>query len=129
LEEIKAGEPDLVLAHRPFPTAQFLRRAGADRLARQPMRAAHGKRKRAAHVPEARGLIRGYSANDRIIYGTGRIVTPTLLGETAHHTFRDPRVRYMHVRSARSRGVGARGPARAVVFLRSAAQYRSGQRS
>ena len=45
-------------------------------------------------------LIRGYSVNDRIVYGTGRIVAPTLLAETAHRTFRDPRVSYIHVRSA-----------------------------
>jgi hypothetical protein len=44
-------------------------------------------------------LIRGYSAYDRIAYGTGRIVAPTFQAETAHHTFRDPRVRYIHVRS------------------------------
>jgi len=37
---------------------------------------------------------------DRIVYGTGRIVAPTLLPETARHTFRDPRASYIHVRSA-----------------------------
>ncbi|MGR3717306.1 MAG: DUF1203 domain-containing protein [Thermohalobaculum sp.] len=45
-------------------------------------------------------LIKGYGADDRIAYGTGRIVPAAGLTEGAAALFDDPRVRYGHVRSA-----------------------------
>ena len=45
-------------------------------------------------------LIRGYGADDRIVYGTGKIVAPAVMAEAARRAFGDPRVRYIHVRSA-----------------------------
>jgi len=47
-------------------------------------------------------LIKGYSADDRIVYGTGRIVAPAGLEDAAAATFEDPRVAYVHVRSSRN---------------------------
>jgi len=47
-------------------------------------------------------LIRSYRADHRIAYGTGRIVAPALIAEATRETFRDRRVRYIHVRSARN---------------------------
>lgn len=45
-------------------------------------------------------LIRGYGADDRIVYGTGQIVAPAAMPQAAQTMFADPRVRYIHVRSA-----------------------------
>ena len=45
-------------------------------------------------------LIRGYGADDRIVYGSGKIVAPAVMAEAAREAFGDPRVRYVHVRSA-----------------------------
>jgi Protein of unknown function (DUF1203) len=101
LEDIKEGQPYLILAYRPFPTAQPYAEQGPIFLHLNSC----VRHTESANVPRTflkreAYLIRGYSAQDRIVYGTGRIVAPTLLPETAHHTFRDPRVSYIHVRSA-----------------------------
>ena len=45
-------------------------------------------------------LIRGYGPDDRIVYGTGRIVAPAAMTEAAQDMLEDPRVAYVHVRSA-----------------------------
>ena len=44
--------------------------------------------------------IKGYGADDRIAYGTGRIVPAATLAQSAAALFDDSRVRYGHVRSA-----------------------------
>ena len=47
-------------------------------------------------------ILRGYGADDRIVYGTGAVAaTGSLLAEAAAR-FADPRVMYLHVRSARN---------------------------
>ncbi|MGL6209540.1 MAG: DUF1203 domain-containing protein, partial [Paracoccaceae bacterium] len=45
---------------------------------------------------------RGYSADDRIIYGTGSVVPTEAIAVRAGELFADPRVAYLHVRSARN---------------------------
>jgi hypothetical protein len=45
-------------------------------------------------------LIRGYGADNRIVYGTGKIVAPAEMAVSARQTFADQRVSYLHVRSA-----------------------------
>jgi hypothetical protein len=47
-------------------------------------------------------ILRGYSADHRIVYGTGAVVPTDRLAEEAEARFRDPRVAYLHVRSARN---------------------------
>lgn len=47
-------------------------------------------------------LIKGYSANDRIVYGTGIVIEPDKLIAASEAIFRDARVAYIHVRSARN---------------------------
>jgi hypothetical protein len=45
-------------------------------------------------------LMRGYGADDRIVYGTGKIVAPAVMAEAAQEMFGNTRVAYIHVRSA-----------------------------
>ncbi|MGE4610567.1 MAG: DUF1203 domain-containing protein [Paracoccaceae bacterium] len=47
-------------------------------------------------------LIKGYGNDDRIVYGTGKIVTPEKMIAAAQSIFSDPEVAYIHVRSARN---------------------------
>jgi hypothetical protein len=101
LTDIKAGEPYLILAHRPFGSVQPYAEQGpiflhAESCARHPD---------SADVPamflEREGyLIRGYGADDRIVYGTGKIVASAAMAETAQEMFGNARVAYIHVRSA-----------------------------
>ena len=45
-------------------------------------------------------LMRGYSADDRIVYGTGQIVPTGAMVAAAEALLADPRLAYIHVRSA-----------------------------
>jgi hypothetical protein len=47
-------------------------------------------------------LIKGYSANDRIVYGTGVVIAPDKLIAESERIFAAPGVSYIHVRSARN---------------------------
>ena len=101
LQDVAKGETYLVLAYRPFPAPQpyaetgpiFLHATACKRAAESstvpPMLS-----KRKAH------LIKGYGADDRIVYGTGQIVASAELeGEAERILCRDD-VAYVHVRSA-----------------------------
>ena len=45
-------------------------------------------------------LIRGYGADDRIVYGTGQVVATAELATAAAQLLERPEVAYLHVRSA-----------------------------
>lgn len=103
LEIIGAGEAMLVLAFRPFPSAQpyaeigpvFLHADACPRFAGGPEMPAIFD-----HMPDL--LIRGYGADDRIVYGTGQVVPVERLRQHAGDILRRDDVAYLHVRSARN---------------------------
>ena len=101
LADIRAGEPYLILAHRPFPAAQPYVELGPIFLHAEscPRHSVSEDVPRMFLGREAY-LIRGYGADDRIVYGSGKIVAPAVMAEAAREAFGDPRVRYVHVRSA-----------------------------
>lgn len=101
LKDIREGESYLILALRPFPSAQpyaeqgpiFLHAEGCTRHPDSP------------DVPDMflgrpALMIRGYGDDDRIVYGTGKIVAPAAMADAASAMFADERVSYIHVRSA-----------------------------
>ncbi len=112
LSDVAAGEPFLILAHRPFPEAQpyaeigpiFLHAEACER---------HGE---GAEVPalflsrvqalirgygkDDRILIRGYGKDDRIVYGTGQVVPSAEIAATARALLVAREVAYLHLRSA-----------------------------
>lgn len=100
LRPVPKGEPYLILAHRPFPAPQPYAEIGpifvhARSLDRWPEGDA---------IPPAlaspRYIIRGYGHDDRIVYGTGRIVATPDIPAEAEATLADPAIAYVHVRSA-----------------------------
>jgi len=100
LNEIPQGAGMLVLAYRPFPAPQPYAEIGPIFLCAE--ECPHWE---AAGLPPVldnrpRHLIKGYGADDRIVYGTGRIVAAEDILDRAAALFDDPRVRYGHVRSA-----------------------------
>ena len=101
LKMIAGGAEMLVLAHRPFPTLQPYAEVGPIFLCADRCEAGGD-----AAMPEILGsptyILRGYGADDRIVYGTGAVVaTEDLLAE-AGMRLGDARVAYVHVRSARN---------------------------
>ena len=102
LGAVPAGQPFLIVAHRPFETSNPYAETGPIFLC-----AEHCDR-----APDADGLppilvspdyiVRGYSADERIVYGTGQ-VTPT--GDIAAYAAKllaQPEIAFVDIRSARN---------------------------
>ena len=101
LTDIKEGEAYLILALRPFPSAQPYAEQGpiflhADGCRRHP----DSEDVPAMFLSRQGLLMRGYGEDDRIVYGTGKIVAPAEMAAEARETFDDQRVSYIHIRSA-----------------------------
>jgi hypothetical protein len=101
LQMIPAGAEMLVLAHRPFPAPQPYAELGPIFLCAGPCQVGGG-----ADLPEVLAspeyILRGYGPDDRIVYGTGAVVPTMQIGQEAAARLDDPRVAYVHVRSARN---------------------------
>jgi len=101
LDDVAEGDPFLILAHRPFPTPQpyaevgpiFLHAEDCPRYDEAAGVPGHYARRQAV-------LIRGYGSDDRILYGTGKVIPPREIEATAEALFGDPKVAYLHLRSA-----------------------------
>ena len=101
LDDIAGGAPMLVLAHRPFPAPQPYAELGpifvhADDCPRYretgPVPAIFTRREAI--------LMRGYGADDRIVYGTGKVIPTEEIESRAAFLFQRPEIAYLHLRSA-----------------------------
>lgn len=101
LRMIPQGAAMLILAHRPFPAPQPYAEVGPIFLCADPCTAGGGE-----GMPEILAspdyILRGYGPDHRIVYGTGAVVPRDLIPEGADDRLADPRVAYVHVRSARN---------------------------
>lgn len=101
LQMIPKGAGMLILAHRPFPSLQPYAELGPIFLCADACAAATGPQ-----IPEILAapdyIIRGYSAENRIVYGTGAVVPTASIPAEAEARLSDPRVAYVHIRSARN---------------------------
>lgn len=100
LSYIPEGAEMLVLAHRPFDAPQPYAESGpiflcADECTRWDGTGAPP----VVQDSNDTRLVKGYSANDRIVYGLGKVVAPTEVTDRARTVLNDPRVAYVHVRS------------------------------
>ena len=101
LREIPEGAPMLILAHRPFPAPQPYAELGPIFLCANPCERWQGD----ALPPIATApdyIVRGYTAADRIRYGTGAVVRTPDLPERARELLARDDIAYLHVRSARN---------------------------
>ncbi len=99
---IAEGKEMLILAHRPFPNLHPYAESGPIFLC-----ADHCERGGGGDVPSILTtspdyLIKGYSADDRIVYGTGAVVPAQQLSDKAAQILEDALVSYVHVRSSRN---------------------------
>lgn len=98
---VPAGQDYLILSHRPFPAPQPYAEQGpiflcASECARASERA----------FPEFllsdSYILRGYSRDDRIVYGSGSVVPTADLPAEAEARFQQDDIAYLHVRSAQN---------------------------
>lgn len=103
LRTVDAGEEYLVLAHRPFPTPQPYAETGPIFLhASQCLRAAEVDVLPPLFLSSPDYILRGYSSDDRIVYGTGGVVATEEIGARAQDLLAREEVAYVHMRSARN---------------------------
>ena len=103
LSDTPMGQPMLILSYRPFPSDQPYAEVG-------PIFLCGGTCERyqtSGVLPPILQtspdfLIKGYGTDDRIVYGTGIVITPDGLIAASERIFADPDVAYIHVRSARN---------------------------
>ncbi len=102
LKNVAAGEEYLILAYRPFPALQPYAETGPIFLhARECERAEESDA-----LPEILAsrdyIVRGYSADDRIVYGSGAVVPTSEIRERAAALLARPDIAYVHTRSGRN---------------------------
>ena len=99
--EIPAGEEMLVLAYRPFPDLQPYAEVGplflcAAQCERHP---------ESAELPDMfqaweKILVRGYGADNRIVYGSGQVISMTAVPDVAASLLERDEITFVHMRSA-----------------------------
>ncbi|NQW08770.1 MAG: DUF1203 domain-containing protein [Alphaproteobacteria bacterium] len=99
LRHVAAGEPYLVLAHRPFATLQPYAEVGPIFIhAEACARGGGGDLPTMFASPSY--IVRGYGADDRIVYGTGGVVETETITERAAALLARDDIAYVHTRSA-----------------------------
>lgn len=101
LRPIPEGAEYLTLAFRPFPAPQPYAETGPIFLCADCERAADGPGL-PAMLTAPDYIIRGYGHDDRIAYGTGRVVPTVLIPAAAAALLADAAIAYVHLRSARN---------------------------
>ena len=100
LSETPASQCYLILAHRPFSTTNPYAETGPIFLCANDCAAATPQ----AAVPDIlrspQYLVRGYTRDERILYGTGQVTPTSDIPAYAAQLFQDPQIAFVDVRSA-----------------------------
>ena len=101
LKNVEKGEAYLVLAYCPFSAFQPYAETGPIFLHAKACRRADDAHETPAMLARRMAhLIKGYSSDDRIVYGTGKIVPSAALDAEAANILKREDVAYVHVRSS-----------------------------
>ena len=100
LKNVPEGAGMLILAYRPFDGLHPYAETGPIFLCADPCARYGGNALPPVLTTSPSYLVKGYSSDDRIVYGTGAIVPATDIADHATQVFKDPKVTYAHVRSA-----------------------------
>ena len=99
LSEVARGEPMLILAHRPFDELHAYAELGPIFICAQNCE----RHPESSGVPalyrDLEMLIRGYDRNERIVYGTGRVIEMSNIESEANRLFASSELSFIHVRS------------------------------
>jgi hypothetical protein len=101
LGQVPEGAPMLVLAHRPFASVQPYAEVGPIFLCGEEC-ARGGGEALPAMLTSADYIVRGYGADERILYGTGGVIATGQIKMRAAELLADPAVAFVHIRSAKN---------------------------
>ena len=101
LTEIPSGANMLVLAYRPFPNLQPYAESGPVFICAEHC----NQHEETGEIPQMfkewdQLMIRGYGSDNRIVYGSGKIVETEQIKSVVEDGFENPKIRYFHLRSA-----------------------------
>lgn len=102
LRDIPAGSPMLTLAACPFPAPQPFAETGPIYLCAKPCAPWQGPGVPPILTTSPDYLLKAYTADHRILYGTGQITTQDQIETYAAGLLSDPGIAYVDVRSARN---------------------------
>ena len=103
LSDTPKGKTMLILSYRPFADDQPYAEVGPIFLCGDTCECFHTSGELPPILKTSPDyLIKGYGSDDRIVYGTGKIVEPDVIVGACEQIFSDPNVAYIHVRSARN---------------------------
>ena len=108
LSTVPEGEEYLILAWRPFPEAQPYAEVGPIFLCARECEAPAPSDEIPAFLTSPDYLIKGYTADHRIRYGTGAITPTPDIPARAREILADPEVAFVDIRSARNNCYHAR---------------------
>lgn len=108
LQHIPKGAGMLILAYRPFDTLQPYAETGPIFLCADACEQGGGPDLPEAWQDTPDFLIKGYDASDRIIYGTGAVVSTDQIKSAARRILESSNAAYVHIRSARNNCYQAR---------------------
>lgn len=100
LGTVSRGEAFLILAYRPFPAPQPYAELGPVFIHAEACPAYGGDGLPPRETRGSGRILRGYGENDRIVYGTGKVVGNSEIEAEAEAILARSDVAYVHVRSA-----------------------------
>ncbi|OHV71808.1 DUF1203 domain-containing protein [Ensifer sp. LCM 4579] len=101
LRNVEAGRAYLILAYRPFSSVQPYAETGPIFLHAEECPATNGESLPAILMSSNDYLLRGYGADERIVYGTGGVISQESIKSRAEALLARPDVAFVHVRSAK----------------------------
>jgi hypothetical protein len=102
LRDVPAGLAFLVLAWRPFAASHAYAETGPVFLCAEDCASGAGRALPETLLTSPDYLVKGYSADERIVYGTGGIVPREAVAARAAALLADPGVAFVDIRSARN---------------------------
>ncbi|WP_117193787.1 DUF1203 domain-containing protein [Rhizobium terrae] len=102
LKNIDAGEELFVLAYRPFPALQPYAETGPIFLHKEPCERYAAEEILPPMLSSTDYIVRGYGADDRIVYGSGAVTPTDRIAARAEELLAREDIAYVHVRSARN---------------------------
>ena len=102
LRLVGAGEDYLIAACRPFATLQPYAETGPVFLHARACERAAESDALPQMLTSSDYIVRGYSADERIVYGTGGVVARDRIASRASELLDDAAIAFVHIRSARN---------------------------